>query len=215
MSACLLAPDPAFILEPEECPLPECFCKNKKVIGLNLSNYVVGAYDLESTDFGKVVKEAIDYLIKQSDCLILLIPHVFWRGQDDRRISESVYEAYKDTGRVSILESTKLNYCQIRYVISQCYMFIGGRTHSVISAYSTCVPTIAIGYSIKSVGIAQDLQLPKEMVVDSKKIDSNQDLLSSIKFVLANYQKLRTHLENIIPEYVAKVYNIKNEINKI
>ena len=94
-------------------------------------------------------------------------------------------------------------------------MFIGGRTHSVISAYSTCVPTIAIGYSIKSVGIAQDLQLPKEMVVDSKKIDSNQDLLSSIKFVLANYQKLRTHLENIIPEYVAKVYNIKNEINKI
>ena len=129
--------------------------------------------------------------------------------------TDSPILSYKDTGRVSILESTKLNYCQIRYVISQCYMFIGGRTHSVISAYSTCVPTIAIGYSIKSVGIAQDLQLPKEMVVDSKKIDSNQDLLSSIKFVLANYQKLRTHLENIIPEYVAKVYNIKNEINKI
>ena len=53
------------------------------------------------------------------------------------------------------------------------------------------------------------------MVVNSKKIDSNQDLLSSIKFVLANYQKLRTHLENIIPEYVAKVNNVKNEINKI
>lgn len=210
-----LAPDPAFILEPEVCPLPECFCKDKKVIGLNISNYVVGSYDLQSTDFGKSVKEAIDYLVKQTDYQILLVPHVLWSGQDDRRISESVYDAYKGTGRVSILDSSKLNYCQIRYVISQCYLFIGGRTHSVISAYSTCVPAIAIGYSIKSVGIAQDLQLPNEMVVNSKKIDSNQDLLSSIKFVLANYQKLRTHLENIIPEYVAKVYNIKNEINKI
>ena len=94
-------------------------------------------------------------------------------------------------------------------------MFYIITSSSVISAYSTCVPAIAIGYSIKSVGIAQDLQLPNEMVVNSKKIDSNQDLLSSIKFVLANYQKLRTHLENIIPEYVAKVNNVKNEINKI
>ena len=42
-------------------------------------------------------------------------------------------------------------------MISQCRFFIGSRTHSVIAAYSSGVPTLALGYSIKSKGIAQDI----------------------------------------------------------
>ena len=64
----------------------------------------------------------------------------------------------------------KLNYCQIRYVISKCNIFIGARTHAVISAYSTSVPAIALGYSIKSKGIAKDVGMPDWSVVDSKNI---------------------------------------------
>ena len=36
-------------------------------------------------------------------------------------------------------------------------MFIGARTHATIAAYSSCVPTLVVGYSIKARGIAKDL----------------------------------------------------------
>ncbi|MBO5622010.1 MAG: polysaccharide pyruvyl transferase family protein, partial [Butyrivibrio sp.] len=35
--------------------------------------------------------------------------------------------------------------------------FVGARTHSTIAAYSSNVPTLVIGYSVKSRGIATDL----------------------------------------------------------
>ena len=46
---------------------------------------------------------------------------------------------------------------ELKWVISKCRYFIGARTHAVIAAYSTGVPAIALGYSIKSKGIARDL----------------------------------------------------------
>ena len=36
-------------------------------------------------------------------------------------------------------------------------MFIGARTHSTIAAYSSGVPTLVVGYSVKAKGIAKDL----------------------------------------------------------
>lgn len=91
-----------------------------------------------------------------------------WQGQDDRLICNVIVSEFKNySSRISVLDSERRNYLQIRYVISKCHSFIGARTHAVISAYSTCVPAIALGYSIKSKGIAKDLNLPDELVVDT------------------------------------------------
>ena len=174
-------PDPAFVLKKEEIDAPDCFQKGK-VIGINLSNYTVGAFSL-NTPFGNEVRELLNYIFNKTDYHVLLIPHVLWDEQDDRVISKSVAEEYAHySGRISILDSEKLNYLQIRYIISLCHLFIGGRTHAVISAYSTCVPTIALGYSIKSRGIAKDLGL-EEFVVDCKNIRGKRTLLEIFKTV--------------------------------
>lgn len=45
-------------------------------------------------------------------------------------------------------------------------MFIAARTHADISAYSMCMPTFALGYTVKSVGIAKDLGLFEGSVTD-------------------------------------------------
>ena len=74
-------------------------------------------------------------------------------------------------------------------------MFIGGRTHAVISAYSMCVPTIALGYSIKSIGIAHDLGLPEWSVVDSKHCKRDA-LLDSFKLLVQNRENIKIILEN-------------------
>ena len=196
-------------MEPQECQLPACFSNGKKVIGLNVSNYVVGADNLSTTQFGNALKNTIDYLITETDYNILLVPHVLWQVQDDRIISRVILGEYESTGRLSVLDSGSLNYLQIRYVISKCHLFCGGRTHSVISAYSTCVPAIALGYSVKSQGIAKDLKLPMETVVDSKHITGKNELLNAIKYGLDKHDVLREHLLKIMPTYKEQVYGVK------
>ncbi len=212
-----LFPDPAFVLEPEECPLPQCFSQGN-VIGINVSNYVLGDFSLE-TPFGKEVVKMLDYIVKETKLNVLLVPHVLWDfpgdRQDDRQTAAVIMEKYGNTGRFSVMDAENLNYCQIRFVISKCKMFIGGRTHAVISAYSTCVPTIALGYSIKSRGIAKDLGLSEKMVVDSKHIHHEGYLLDSFNYMYANVSPIREHLCKIIPEYKKRTYGIREYINKI
>jgi len=212
-----LFPDPAFILEPEECDLPECFAKGD-VVGINISNYVLGDFSLE-TPFGQEVVKMLDYIVKETNLQVLLVPHVIWNfpgdNQDDRQTASIIMEKYGNTKRFSVLDTDNLNYCQIRCVISNCKMFIGGRTHAVISAYSTCVPAIALGYSIKSRGIAKDLGLSENMVVDSKHIHHEGYLLDSFIYMNENELSIQKHLCEIMPEYRKKTYGIREIIAKM
>ena len=41
----------------------------------------------------------VQYIIDKTDAHILLIPHVLWKGQDDRVLSDMLYEEYKSTGK--------------------------------------------------------------------------------------------------------------------
>lgn len=212
-----LFPDPAFVLEPEKCVLPECFTKSD-VIGINISNYVLGDFSLD-TPFGKEVIRLLDYIVKDTKFHVLLVPHVIWDfpgdKQDDRQIASIIMSKYGKTRRFSVMNVDALNYCQIRYIISNCEMFIGGRTHAVISAYSTCTPALALGYSIKSRGIAKDLGLPENLVVDSKHIHYEGYLLDAFKYMYENETSVRKHLQEIMPEYKKRTYGIRELLKKI
>lgn len=207
-----LYPDPAFILKPQECELPEGF-GTSEVVGLNLSNFVLGDFSLDKP-FGKEVSALIDYILEETNLHILLVPHVTWPEQDDRKVARKVREQYGNDERISILDVDKLNYCQIRKVIGHCKYFIGGRTHAVISAYSMCVPAIALGYSIKSRGIAKDLKLDEEFVVDSKHITKGQ-LLKSFHKLQQESENVRSHLESIMPLYKERTFGIRNNIKQL
>jgi colanic acid/amylovoran biosynthesis protein len=207
-----LYPDPAFILQPEVCELPVEF-ENSNTIGLNVSNYVLGGFTLE-TSFGKEIKCLIDYILSSTNYKILLIPHVMWKGQDDRIICKLISDHYNNT-RILTLDTSLLNYSQIRYVISQCRFFIGARTHAVISAYSTHVPTIALGYSIKSKGIANDLELGKALVVDSRNEEHECLLLQSFSYLVENEKAIKEHLIQKIPTYIKRLYDVRQCINNL
>lgn len=208
----VMFPDPAFVLEPEKVDLPDCFSKGS-VIGLNISNFVLGGFHFES-QLGKDIITFVETIIASTDKHVLLIPHVMWHDQDDRIISEMLYHKYRNTGRVHLLDSDSLNYCQIRYVISKCFVFIGARTHAVISAYATCVPSIALGYSIKSQGIAKDLAMPMDMVVDSKKYHLG-DLMKAYVFVDKSVNEIRCKLQLAIPDYKKRTYGIREVIKAL
>lgn len=199
-------PDPAFVLQPEEVELPEVFIKHE-VVGINISNFVVGDFTLD-TSFGQQVKSLIEYILKETNLHVLLIPHVTWKGQDDRIVAKNIKLLFPKFERISILDIDNLTYCKIRYIISKCRYFVGARTHAVISAYSTCVPTLALGYSIKSRGIAKDLGLSEKLVVNSKNELQTNEVLTSFKYLCSKEQEIKSHLESLMNEYCQKPYQI-------
>lgn len=189
--------DPAFNLAAVPCPMPQVR-ESSKVIGINISNFTNGNSYSVNTIFYKNILCLIRHILEEPDQEILLIPHVFWEGQDDRILLRKLNQKFQKSGRVHLLDSEKLSYCQIRYIISRCYLFIGSRTHSVISSYAMKVPALALGYSIKSKGIAMDLELPEELVVDCKNLKNESEITDRYCFLEENYLKIKKILtENI------------------
>ncbi|MCR5672069.1 MAG: polysaccharide pyruvyl transferase family protein [Butyrivibrio sp.] len=149
----ILRRDPAFMLETKEVNYCEGF-KPGQTVGINLSPMVLG-----KAKNPELVKESyrkfIRYILDNTEENIAFIPHVVWKSNDDRQPLEALYGEFKDTGRAVMIEDAPAE--ELKGYISKCSFFVGARTHSTIAAYSSGVPTLVIGYSVKSRGIATDL----------------------------------------------------------
>lgn len=207
-----LFPDPAFILKPEKVSLSDCF--KKACVGINLSVYVTANADLD-TMCGRNIVSLIQYIITNTDYNVVMIPHVFWDGQDDRIICKSVEKYFYNTQRVYYIDTEELNYCQIRYIISKCRYFLGARTHAMISAYSTKVPSIALGYSVKSKGIAKDLNMPDFTILDYRNLAGESDITE--RFIkLEEYEtEIRETYESVLTSYIKEIYEAKKCIEEL
>jgi polysaccharide pyruvyl transferase WcaK-like protein len=196
-----LAPDPAFTLDTQYLPLPDGW-KEGKMIGLNLSP-LIGMYAEDKDIALKCYEGLIQHIIDTTDNNIALIPHVVWDRSNDFIPLTSLYEKFKDTGRVILLQDH--NATQLKGFIARCRLFIGARTHATIAAYSSCVPTLVIGYSVKARGIARDL-----FGTEDKYVLPVQDLKTT-KQLIEGYEWLNDHADDItqklkksIPEYIIK-----------
>ena len=82
------------------------------------------------------------------------------------------------------------------------YFFIGARTHATIAAYSSGVPTLVVGYSIKAKGIAKDIFGTYEnYVVPVQNLKLENDLLDNFKWIIKNEKSIKNHLNQVIYSY--------------
>lgn len=198
-----LFPDPAFVIEPKKISLPRYF--NNNIFGINISNYV-DADKNKVEKFYSIIREIINYLLKETDYTIVLFPHVFWSDQDDRKVCKKMVDYFANDKRVQLFNSEGFTYEEIRYAISKCRFFAGARTHSVISAYTMAIPTIALGYSIKSIGIAKDLSLSEQLVTDYRGLNNSRNLQQRIEYLIENECKIKDQLESEIPFIKSKAF---------
>lgn len=201
-----LAPDPAFVLKAEALELPFYF--DYDCVGINLSNFVNVNIEADSL-FGKNIINLIKNIIEETKFHIVLIPHVFWEGQDDRHVCRKIMEFFGENEKLHYLDTEKLSYCQIRYVISKCRFFIGARTHSMISAYSMKVPALALGYSVKSKGIAKDLGMPKYTVIDYRELKDESEIKDCFIHLEKDEDNIRKIYEKTVPLTIQKAYEAK------
>lgn len=198
-----LFPDSAFTLSTDVTNLSVDFGK-RKYVGINLSPVVMSS----ETGNSKVItnyKKLIEYIIEKTDYNIVLVPHVVWQNSDDRTALKYLYNKYQSSNRVFFAEDQSA--CGLKGVISQCDMFIGARTHSTIAAYSSKVPTLVIGYSVKAKGIAKDLfGTYDNYVLSNDRINKEDDLINAFVWLSNNKTKIKEHLDNIMPGYVNLAY---------
>lgn len=195
----VLAADSAFLLETERCDLPEGF-KPEMAVGINFSPLVIENEKTPGMTLENFKTLAL-YILKRTDLQLALISHVAWHGNDDRRALAQLYDAISGYGdRVFLLPDMGAQ--QIKYVISRLQFFIGARTHATIAAYSSAVPTLTLGYSVKARGIAADLfGTEKGYVLPVQDLDRPDQLLQAFKPLFARKDTLHTLLETRLPAY--------------
>lgn len=210
-----LIPDSAFVLETELCDLPDGFVDGNTV-GINISP-LIQAREKKSNITQKNYETLIEWVLKQTDMTIALIPHVIWNSNDDLVPLKQLYAKYKETGRVVLIDAEKtLNCKQIKYVISRCRFLITARTHASIAAYSTCVPTLVIGYSVKAKGLALDLFGDySNYVMPVQELQSSKEILDKFLYIYEHEQMIKQHLQSVIPQYIQDVHKLKSILEKL
>lgn len=204
-----LCADPAFTMEKEELSLPEGWIEGN-TIGLNFSPLVWK----KNTDSYESVRQLIQYLIDETDMVIALTPHVIKDGNNDYEVLKKYYDYFKGTGRVLLLPDN-LNAIQYKGYISRMRFFIGARTHATIAAYSSYVPTLVLGYSVKSRGIAKDLFGNEKLVLGIKEISNTEILKKNINNLLINENEIRSQLKQVIPAIKKKSYLAAQYLNQV
>lgn len=204
--------DPAFLLDKKELPLPEGFLEGNTV-GINVSPLINDYESGDSIAFNNYIK-LIEYIISETDMNICLIPHVVWEYNNDRIPLKKLYDRFIDSNRVILLDD--YNCEELKGFISRCRFFVGARTHATIAAYSTCVPTLVVGYSIKSKGIAMDLfGTYDNYVVSVQDMKTDNELTEAFKFIVNNENEIRNTLNDIIPKYKEKAEYAGELLSKI
>lgn len=201
----VLIPDPAFVLDRKEKPLPDAFVKDNTV-GINVSPLVCNSEQREGVTIENY-RQLINYILSSTDMNVALIPHVVWSHNDDRKPLSFLYDECKDSGRVCMIEDCACE--ELKGYIARCRFMVTARTHASIAAYSTCVPTLVVGYSVKAMGIAKDIfGTSDNYVIPVQSLSGTGDLVESFRWMQKHEKDAREHLSSFMPEYVSRLDDV-------
>ncbi len=195
-----LCADGAFTMEKEEMDLPDGWQDNN-TIGFNYSPLVYKKNKASRVAANSLIKHILD----TTDMTICFTPHVIQKNNDDHELLMEFYNEYKATARVIILPNN-LNATQYKGYIGRMRFFIGARTHATIAAYSTLVPTMVLGYSIKSKGIAKDIFGSQKLVLSLDEISNSTKLKEKFNELINEEAILRKMLQENIPNIKKMAY---------
>jgi colanic acid/amylovoran biosynthesis protein len=204
-----LCADAAFTMEKEELNLPEGW-QEGNTIGLNFSPLVKKKNERSQA----AVRELIQHILNTTDMTIALTPHVIADGNNDFEILEQYYKEFKQTGRV-ILLSDHLNAIQYKGYIARMRFFIGARTHATIAAYSSYVPTMVLGYSVKSKGISRDIFGEEKLVLGIEEISDSNKLITNFNHMRLEEEEIREILKKSIPKIKKMSYKAVDYLHEL
>ena len=185
--------DPAFCMERVEVEPIDGFTR-ENTLGFNISPLVASGDPRKK----EIAEDFLRFVFENTTMKVLLVPHVVEENNNDYDFMKPIFEKFEHTGRIAILPSD-LEARQYKGYIAGTRFFVGARTHSTIAAYSSGVPTIALGYSVKARGIAKDIFGEEKYVLDIKAMTDYEELRDEFLKLLENENEIRRELMKSIP----------------
>ncbi len=204
-----LVGDPAFCMVPTEPADPSIRgLVAEGMIGINVSPLVArfsdAGGDLEA--WRAKAAEMIVATANQTGRPVLLVPHVASpkHDEDDFAFMASLRDMVAPRVPVPVtIVPEGLSAAELKWLISQCAVFAGARTHATIAALSSCVPTFSLSYSVKAIGINQDIFGHQDFCTSVKTITVDA-FADKVAQMLRDSDGIRRGLEENIPQIKAR-----------
>ena len=190
------------------------------VVGFNVSGLLcMGGYTRDNMfgfrlDYGKLVYEIIDYLIKEKNAVVMLVPHVFGSEEHAESDSSACQKIYSDLkgeyGDSLALVQGTYDQNGIKYIIGMSDFFIGSRMHACIAALSQNIPAVSIAYSKKFKGLMDTVDMG-DYVADPREMNE-KEILALIGRAYDERPAIRKKLEEKMPEVKERISNLFREI---
>ncbi|MFH2044627.1 MAG: polysaccharide pyruvyl transferase family protein [Pseudomonadota bacterium] len=193
---------------------------NTVIVGLNISGLLyMGGYTKNNmfelrVNYQDLVYKMIDFILKNENIIIVLVPHVFGSHdhlESDSTVCERIYEdlKVKYSNRIAYVRGS-YNQNEIKYIIGMCDFFIGSRMHACIAALSQTIPTVSIAYSRKFIGVMETIGA-KSLVADPRTLEID-DILKIIDETFSKRDAVKKHLEETMPYVRETVLNLFYDI---
>ncbi len=201
----------------EEPELRSIFSR-RPVIGLNVSGLLyMGGYSRKNmfslaSDYKVLVHRIIKHFIEVKGTCVVLVPHLLWpRGEGDILAAEDIAEELKQAypGRLLVLR-TPYDESEVKSFIGRCDFFVGARMHACIAALSQCVPTVAMAYSWKFLGVFRSVGVERA-VVDLRRL-SIEEVVSCLDKLFDSRISIASSLKARVPQVQRSILSLMKQI---
>jgi colanic acid/amylovoran biosynthesis protein len=161
-----LAADAAFLLDPADPERVNDILADEGIdvasgplVGITVSRWLGHRSNPENSNrLEALMADLADHLIQRLGVTVVLVSHVLGPGddRDDRVMARSVLQKIQCKQRARLIAGDYRPE-ELKGLIGRCELFLGLRMHANIAALSMGVPTIAIAYSRKTLGIMKAL----------------------------------------------------------
>lgn len=148
-------------------------------------------------------QKLVDYILTKTDMSIALVPHVIMKSDNDYDMMAQLDT--HDSQRIRLI-SEHFSAAQLKHIIGHARFSVTLRTHASIASYSSCVPTLVVGYSMKSAGIAKDLGV-SEHVIQMNEVTDDSEITNAFKKLVTEEVSIKKKLSLVMPEYIKNTVN--------
>ena len=212
-----LCPDMAFmLLDPEAKKSNRSLLK----IGVTVRKWNFPGSKNPEEKMDKYITElakVLDYFIENKQAEVFFIPQVIVAHGNDAEVAKMVQSKMKKKNRAKFhISEEDMTPIEIKQFIGEMDVFLGTRMHSNIFATSMAIPTVAIAYEKKTIGIMHTVGLD-DYVLDINNIDS-KSIIARIDTALSESGDISKNLNekraSIREEIVQKTKTAIEEIWK-
>jgi colanic acid/amylovoran biosynthesis protein WcaK/AmsJ len=211
---------PSKLFAPADLPLDRIF-SCRPVVGFNVSGLLwMGGYTRKNmfglaADYKTLVRKAIDGFIRTKGATVLLVPHVNAKvGEGDPIACDEIFREFQQAypGRLFAMKPPYTEQ-EVKHVIAQCDFFVGARMHACIAALSQCIPTAALAYSDKFVGVLRSVGV-ESSVADLRRL-STDEALARLASSFDSRESLKAALQRSLPAAREKVLGFMSDLNAV